>query len=119
MFGSKEAWETVAAWAKTREANDPEFAKELKGIRKDLDSGSQRAAKAALTDLLNTYNGNPNTKGLGNDKVINPERKADSSVKPLARSEYLELLTKAEKAGNTKEVESLNRRRLAGMKAGI
>lgn len=118
MFGSKEAWDTVAEWAKVREANDPAFAKELKGIRKDIDIGG-RAAKAALKDLLDTYNGNPNTKGLGNEKVISPERKADSSIKALGRSEYLELLEKAERDGNKKEVEVLNRRRLAGMKQGI
>lgn len=118
MYGGKEAWDTVAAWAKVREGQDAEFAKELAGIRKDLNIGG-RAANAALRDLLSIYNGNPNTKGLDNTKLEQGSRQATSKVTPISRTEYVELLSKAEAKGDKNEIASLHRRRTAGMKAGI
>lgn len=120
IAGSKDNWDVVAEWARTRAENDTSFAKELLEIRDDISKGG-RAAKSAAKDLLEMYNGNPNTHGLGNKNIVKGDKKPDTVSAPLSRAEYVAEYEKLHANGNPSatSLAALDRRRSAGMKAGL
>lgn len=120
IYGGEKGWETVRDWARIREQRDPAFKSELDGIRADIARGG-RAARAAAQDLLQLYNGNPQTKGLGNEKLVRGQAAAKESLAPLSRADYLTELKKLHANGDPKPelLQQLDARRLAGKKHGI
>lgn len=120
IFGGEAGWTTVKEWAQAREKSDPAFKKTLDGIRDDLNSGNDRAIKAAAKDLLRAYNGAPNTKGLGNKNVVKGDGRPAAAGAPLSRADYLTELKKAHGSGASQAViAQLDARRMAGKKAGL
>ncbi|QOE32156.1 scaffolding protein [Rhizobium phage Paso] len=120
VFGGEQGWNTVKEWAQTREKSDPAFKKELDAIREDFNSGNARAIKGAANDLLALYNGSPNTKGLGNKKLVKGDGRPAAAGAPLSRADYLTELKAAHASGASGAViAQLDARRMAGKKAGL
>lgn len=119
IFGGEANWNTVRDWAKASEKTDPALKNQIDGVRSLLDEGGPRAA-AGARELLRLYNAAPQTKGLGTNKLAVGETSGSVIGTHLTRADYIaELKTANDRGAKPSEINAINARRRAGMKAGI
>lgn len=119
IFGGEANWNTVRTWAQTAEKADPAFKSRIDDIRGLLNEGGVRA-EAGARELLRLYNAAPQTKGLGNTKLVVGDATGSVIGTALSRADYVKELTAAhERGAKPQEIQALDARRRAGMKAGI
>ncbi len=117
VAGGKEAWDRVAGWVNAKAAADPAFKAEVAELRGLLNKGG-KPAKLAAKALIDQYNADPNTKGLGNGNLLRGDS-ASTGMSPLGRAEYLKEYKAAQAKGDTVAMNMLSARRAAGRKAGL
>ena len=118
VVGSKENFETVAKWARGKEAAEPEFAKELNSYRKMLDSNNPTTAKLAADALLKAYNADPKNSSLDVRRVDGDKAPTDNGFVPLSRGDYMKGIHEANAKGDAAMVKSLNDRRTQTIRLG-
>lgn len=119
ITGGEENYTAMKEYAAEREKTDPEFAKEMKEIRALVDTGSEKAIKAAVTDLFNTYKNDPNTT-IEADLMVGDSKGGNSGIKPLSRLEHGRLIQEAINKGTyEKEKPKLWAMRQEGIKQNI
>lgn len=119
IFGGEKNWDTVKTWAQTKEAGDPVFKKKVDSIRDLLNEGGPRAEIGAR-ELLRLYNTDGGTKGFGATKLVSGTATGNVIGTPLTRADYVaELKLAYDRNAKPHEIEAINARRNAGIKAGI
>lgn len=118
LAGGADGFKAMKEWAVAKEAADPEFAKTLNEIRNDLDNGSLRTKKAAIAELYTLFKDDPTVTIPAN--LQEGTGTGATSVEPLSRREYVDLVEKAERNKTIDKVgPQLWQRRQAGIKKGI
>lgn len=118
VVGSKENFDTVAKWARAKEATDANFGKELDSYRKMLDSNNPTTAKLAADALLKAYNADPKNSSLDVRRVDGDRAPVDSSFQPLSRADYIKELHVAQAKNDQAAIKLLDERRTATIRAG-
>lgn len=119
IFGGEANWNAVKTWAQTAEKADPKLKAQIDDIRGLLDEGGHRAA-AGARELLRLYNAGPDNKGLGTSSLVSGDSSGTVIGTALTRAQYVAELTSAHARGAKRaEIQALDARRRAGMKAGI
>jgi hypothetical protein len=122
VAGGEAQWKQVEAWSKAREAKDPKWAEAIAGYRPLIDKGGVQA-ELALKAIVESYKGDPDTKGLTNTLLKAGGAASVGAVDgaPLTRNEYHKLITEEQSKlkPNPAVVASLRARRKAGQAAGI
>lgn len=112
-------YDNMKAWAQEKEKNDPEFAKEMAEIRTLVDTGSQKAIKAAVTELFEAYKADPNTTIEAN-LTKGDSANGKSGIKPISRREHGRLVEEAVKNGTyEQEKQKIWAMRQEGIKQNI
>lgn len=118
LTGGADGFKAMKEWANAKEAVDPAFKKTLDEIRNDIDTGNARTKKAAITELYQMYKDDPTVTIPAN--LQEGTGKGATSVEPLTRREYTDLVEKAERNKTIDKVgPQLWARRQAGIKKGI
>lgn len=115
--GGKEAWDAIAAWARTKAGVDKAFAAELAEYRELMQAGGKRA-KIAAAEIKKLFTADPNTKGLQNGKMFQGDNSAIAGG-GISRAEYVTELKKAHDKGDGAMVAQLQQRRAIGRAAGL
>lgn len=119
IVGGEEAFKGLQAWVADKEKSDTAFASEMLEIREMIDSGKERAVKAAINDLFSMYKKDPNVT-LPANITQGDGSVGSTTVEPLTRLEYADAVDKARRAGTyEKEQATLWARRKAGKQTGI
>ncbi|MGX9389626.1 hypothetical protein ACWX0O_01750 [Nitrobacteraceae bacterium UC4449_H16] len=119
IFGGADNWNTVREWAHVAEKADAKIKSKIDGIRSLLDEGGVRA-EAGARELLRMYNAAPDNKGLGTSKLAVGDSTGTVVGTVLTRAQYnIELKAAHERGAKRAEIQALDARRRAGMKAGI
>lgn len=119
IFGGEANWNTVREWAQAAEKADPALKARINDVRGLLDEGGVRA-EAGARELLRLYNAAPQTKGLGTTKLTVGDTTGNVIGTALSRADYIKELTAAHGRGaKREEIQAIDARRRAGMKAGI
>lgn len=117
--GGEKNWDKIKTWSASKSAVDPDFARELAGIRKGVDAHG-KTAQAAINLLVEMYNADPKNVSVTKGGVVNGTKAAAPGGKPITRAEYTKLLDEASRNHASKaEIDALRLRRAAGLKAGI
>lgn len=113
----KETWAELSGWAKSNIPNE-----ERKEINKLLQQGGI-AAKYAIDDLVNRFKASDSF--VQSAELINGDNFAadNSGLQPLSKAEYTrqfrELESKGHVYGQSKELDKLDRQRMAGLQRGL
>ncbi|QPC44936.1 hypothetical protein HW532_20885 [Kaustia mangrovi] len=120
VMGGEQNWNTVRTWAQGKERSDPAFKHRLDQVREMLDKGGIYAESAGR-ELLRMYSADSSTKGLGTSQDLTTgDALSASEGQALTRADYIDELKKAHDRGASRaEINALDKRRLAGKKAGI
>lgn len=119
ITGGKANYDNMKAWAQEKEKSDPEFAKEMAEIRTLVDTGSQKAIKAAVTELFDVYKSDPNTT-IEADLTQGDSANGKSGIKPISRREHGRLVEEAVKKGTyEQEKQKIWAMRQEGIKQNI
>ena len=119
VVGGKESFEKIKIWATDKAKEDQAFNADLVKYKQMMDAGGV-SARAAARDLLQAYTSSSDTSGV-KTKMVNGDKSVGVSTTetPLSRSDYMKLLKEAHKKGDRAEINRLDARRRAGIKAKI
>lgn len=119
MFGGKESWEAMVAWAHAQAAADPAFATKLNTYRSMIDIGGEQR-RLAVNALKESYMNDPNV--TVHPQLMQGDRPANGTVTNpiMTNREYSEALRAAYKQPNYADaVAEIQRRWRAGKGANM
>lgn len=119
MFGGKESWEAMVAWAHAQAAADPAFATKLNTYRSMIDIGGEQR-RLAVNALKESYMNDPNV--TVHPQLMQGDRLANGTVTNpiMTNREYSEALRAAYKQPNYADaVAEIQRRWRAGKGANM
>jgi len=119
ITGGQANYDNMKAWAAEKEKSDPDFAKEMAEIRTLVDTGSEKAIKAAVTELFEAYQADPDTT-IEADLTVGDGKDGKSGIKPISRLEHGRLVEAAIKDGTYEaKRKQFDAMRKAGIKQNI